>query len=1254
MNTHTVKQQRLPIAVAVCMVMLIAFGCCVASLSAHNSIYAFTDGGASAIKIEELLLDAYDTSKADGDVFSGKQFGKLVDALRSDAEAEIDISNVSAKNAEDIRTINGGQDVVVSIGNMLWTVTDMRKADNGHMIATMWLVQSDDVSSWSKWSADTPTSAYPSNMYSTSYIRAQALNSGGCGYVATSGATTLTTVAQSESHQYAKFTMNEVNVEEAGKTRNLSLTKFIVQPRNVAYQKTECVNTYLTGWYTQPNDAWGTPSQEKYYSSNMNYSKKAHYSDWADDYLWLPSIPEVGVSNVSIWKTSAAQRSNSTYTWVRSGFYNLATEGCRLNASGGNGNQTTVTTCAVRPAFHFDLTLASEFTDAIPVPTVAAADIGKEYNGDVQTIALSDFDSKKMSATITGVDPLGNEIAEADIVFDDTKGEVSAKNAGKYTVELELSDSESDVWHDAKGGSDKRTLTFTITPKQLTIELTIDTPSSAWLWTVGGDYTATLTASGIIAGDTVSMTAAYASDQVGGASKSIAAVQSGEQTVVTMPFSELPIGSYRLTAELDKSADGNDNINYSIEKGASNVGLPKSFTVQAKKIDTSKIAWEYTAVGPSGNPIPSGSNLAITEGKQIVYALFGTLDSYGAVTNKLEIKRSTLPKDDKGNILVEIDNTASSFNGTTYTDGYYNQSASKVNHYTTKVLLKIVNDDYLFDNNKKQIELTINWEIVKAKFNISGVKWKYKYTTDTGNVSGIYDAETTKLEYNDGKIIRVEIDSTTLPLGLVAAGGIFDYQGASGIEVKKYIAKVGGDTLEYDDTSFEQPADIVLNWEIFGKGIAVKWKAVPSGTYYLKELNCDPKYTSGEDRIVHYKYYAPDGSLLGIDEEGKKALADKVEAEGIGVENPQTFKIVAYLDGNNSGNYRLLTDPAETTVSIGSDPFTPVQAQLPDKADYDGNAHFTQDEIKFIGASIGAKDYTVTYYLGDNVTDLSKNTKLDGAPSDAGKYVIEIEMTDDSYLLSHSVFAVEILPKQVAAPTVKEVSFNGSQFDLLDLLTGYDAQIMSLDGDISVINAGSYRITVTLKSANYAWATLEDTSVRELVISYGVSPAEIVEYWSNASGTPTFVIQSKWAEFVSATYEYVDMDGNIVAKSDLVVGTQYKLVAKLSGPYADNFVITDADGNVLESPTQSVSQPFTYGYDPSNPNNPSNNGGGSADDDWYKKIMLLHLIVDGVMAVIVLGIIILVAAILKRMGDKSKSSAHTDSTRDNKAGGNTR
>ena len=1176
MNGIEKKHQRLRVAVAVSIVALVAAMCGFAIFTHPTPTYA--TGRAADNAVAELLSKHYEM-RTDGKIFDRKQINALLEKLGGANATLATVNALGTQDAGHIRTRNGG-DVTVTFGGMEWNVTHLTQDNNGNTIVTFWLASSSEVIQYNPWTANAPTLAYPCNMYSTSLIRAQALNSGGCGYVATQGASTLTPIAQDAEHTYAKFTMTGIQG---------SLTKYIVAPINVAYQETETIRSYYTSWNTCPNEAWGTPASASY-SSNMNYSGKSYYTQWASDYIWLPSLAETGASDITgIWNLSESQRSNSVNTWLRTGYYPNSLNSCSLYENGTSSDLRTTYELAVRPAMHFNLTEA--VADAIDPMTVPTTDTSKTYAGGAQTFALQNYDENKIDVTVSGKDPAGQEIAASDIAFDRATGEISAKYAGTYTVVLSLKTTDT-FWKSGDDNNGNRTLTFAITPKQLTLALSNDVPDGKWEWTLGGAYKAMLTASGIEAGDTVGLHAAYTED-TSGAKQEVAATQDGAQTVATIDLSQIAIGTYKLTAVLDNSVG--ESINYSIRNGLNTAGIPRAFTVLSKKIDTSNIAWQYTVLGPSGNPLPNATDLEIANGRQIVFAYFGTLDSYGAVTNKLEINRSTLPTDNQDNLLVEIDNLTSSFNGTTYTDGYSNPSGSAVAHYTTKVLLKIVHDDYLFDNNKKQIELTIDWEIVKGTFDLSGVKWKYKYTTDTGTVSNVYDPDTTKLEYNDGKIIRVEIDPTTLPLGLSAPGGIFDYQNASGTLVNAYTATVAGNTLEYDDACFEQPADLVLNWEILGKGIVVKWKPVQSGTYYLKELNCDPKYTTGESKIVHYKYFAPDGSLLGIDEAGRQALADKVIADNIGPENPQTFTIEAYLDGNNSGNYRLLTDPARTTVSIGNDPFTAVEAQVPETATYDGSAKYTQDEIQFTGAPIRPTDYTVTYYAGTDVSDLGNNTKLDSAPTDAGKYVIEIEMTDESYLLNRGVFAVEILPKQIAVPTVKEAMFNGTEYSLLDLLTGYDAALMTLDLVTTATNAGTYRATVTLPNSNYVWATADGaTGSQEYALEWSIAKVKLTEIWgTDSNGKPTLTVSSKYADYVQIVYEYYDANGNLVAESDLVAGQSYKVVAKLSASSAANFELADINGDVSDTPSESAPKQFVYGNDPNNPSGSGNNDGNA-------------------------------------------------------------
>ena len=198
-NTYW-KTSKIRSAIAIVIILCtLAAGFATAVLAAER-VYAMQADETTSVAIGELLLSDYDTA-SDAAVFDGDTFAALVAALRNEAEtkSEAAVKDLSAKDAAAIRALNEGKDIVVTIDSKKWTVTDLRKLADGRIIATMWLVTDADASQWNIWGDNTPTDVYPSNMYSTSYIRANALNSGGCGYVATQGATTLTQIAQSAS-----------------------------------------------------------------------------------------------------------------------------------------------------------------------------------------------------------------------------------------------------------------------------------------------------------------------------------------------------------------------------------------------------------------------------------------------------------------------------------------------------------------------------------------------------------------------------------------------------------------------------------------------------------------------------------------------------------------------------------------------------------------------------------------------------------------------------------------------------------------------------------------------------------------------------------------------------------------------------------------------------------------------------------------------------------------------------------------------
>ena len=1179
--------------------------------------YAFTENNldaANTLSIGELLLGNYDTSKSGGKVFDGVRFGKLIDAFRGDGEDKTAVADLSDKDAQAIRDANDGKDIIVEIDDKLWTVTDLRKLDDGRVIATMWLATSAETSQWNTWYADSPADTYPGNMYSTSYIRANALNSGGCGYAAAQGVTTLTPIAQSAGHQYAKFTMDKVQTDASSPSRNLSLTNYIVQPKDVAYQETETIRTYNSTFKTCPNEAWGTPDLEDY-NANVNYSKKDHYTEWSSDYLWLPSLAETGHKGITgIWNLSDNQRSNEVNTWLRSGYY-FAFSAYFLDPSGNGYTFYTEDTYVVRPAFHLDLTqAAADATEPVAAPTLgtSAADKTKDYTGADLTFAFQNFDSQKVNAKITAKDPSGVAMDASAFSFDATTGKVKAKHAGTYTAEFTFIQPGNCYWTDETGGSGKRTITFTIKPKQLTVSLTNTVPSNAWSWTVGDDYDATLTVSGIASGDTVKLTATYTSDKAGGAKQDIAAVQNGAQTVATIDLSAIPVGSYELTAALDKSAADNDNINYSISNGLTTANIPKKFTVTAKNVtddDLKGLSWLYTAKDQEGNKIAGGADdSALPQGNKIGYALYKTATGSAAIVYEMSIDKSKFPKDGDGNALIAIDEL-----NTSYTGGYIDRSGSTVGVYKTKVLLKTLSDDYLFPGSQKTYEVTLQWEIVKGTLDLSGIKWEY---VKAGSSAAEY---TEAIEYNDGKNITVRVKADSLPLG-ITLNEHPSYVNNVKKEVGTYTAKTS--SWAYDTNNFDAPSttELQLQWEITRKAIPIQWKGVAKKndhgkTYILQQIRDDAGLYAD---YIEYKYY---------DEEGNELTLEQLNAIDVGT-NVYTFTVEAYLNDAGKKNYTLQTaDGSNPKVefSVGDGKELATASFAGDgNVEYDGNAKYTTNEITLkieSGGVVGKDDYTIAYYKGNDLTDMSNNVLLDGAPTDAGDYVIVITLcngAEDSYVLDSEAYAVHIAPKSIALPTVKEATFNGTEYGLLDLLTGYDAQIMTLDGELAATNAGTYRATVELTNSNYAWATDGDALAAEQALVWTISKVQIEERWSNASGKPIFMIPSKYAEYVQVVYEYVDADGNVVAEADLVVGQQYKMVAKLSGAGAENFEITDEEGNVLEVPTQSSSDMFTHGQtgNPDNPNNPdppttdpdaptppAGSGDSLANAKWFRIVM---------------------------------------------------
>ncbi|MDE6551045.1 MAG: hypothetical protein K2M44_06080, partial [Clostridia bacterium] len=462
---------------AICAAIVIALVLlCYSFISPDNidDVFAFyndDDVLEDAIDIGNIVLNNYD-ERTDGKVFNSDVMKTLYALLTGDeAKSEIDdVEALDTLTAADLRTHNNNKDIVLTLDDKKWTVTHLTKDRSGNTIVTLWLAYAQDKHQWNQWySQDNIDLAYPSNLYSSSYIRAHGLNIGS-GYVANEGDTELTELAQSDTHTYARLTMPSIEG---------SLTDFIVTPAQVAYQETENyaeINTYLP--YTLPNDAYGTPSGTIKWSNRDGIdmsiiTTKDGYSEWKDDYIWLPSSAELGAGSDSyygtidgIWMLSDSQRDNSgTYTWLRSGSYR------RTAYAGISEQKKNVTTSPyvtnnyfVRPAFHLNLTKAAEYIGkpALSEPT----DVTVEYQGRVLTLddvaeeQKSWLDTNFLSITYS------SDIKDANVYK--VKAEIKAEFAANGLAFLGTPDLDA-------GESDTiRYFNFTVTKKKIGIKAELD------------------------------------------------------------------------------------------------------------------------------------------------------------------------------------------------------------------------------------------------------------------------------------------------------------------------------------------------------------------------------------------------------------------------------------------------------------------------------------------------------------------------------------------------------------------------------------------------------------------------------------------------------------------------------------------------------------------------------------------------------------------------------------------------------------
>ena len=1184
-----------------------------------NAILA-DDIATSSTNLDEMLLDGYENdTTGKGKVFDKKTFWKLIEQISGVSNPnESTLDNLTMpKTSADFRTLNGGKDVVVTIGKKQWIATYLSTNSKGEPILTLWLANSETTNRWNENHTDS-LGKYPSNMYGTSEMRAVTLNNGG-GYAVNYNDTSLKSVSQSASSEWAIYTMGSVKG---------SLTSFIEVPDNMSWQHDQKALDYVTSSaytdnlnYNNNNDAldFGGNGRTGDYSTDATVDN-AGYKGWANDRLWLPSVAETGVSGAEgIWKAVDSTRADSAdkSPWLRSAYYDTFYHQYRLHTVKSILSGTGVgNTYGVRPAFHLNLKAAAARAGSLEL--AEPTDVTVEYTGQSLTIAdvsaeqKAWYDSEKIDLEY----PSGGMI-------DAKTYTITAKIKDNLAANLEFNGDPGDG-----ETATTRKFNFTITKKKIGVDISTtgglsatakagavyggDTAENGRAPTFGFTYTSTdgkgynsdtyptaigaykatvkitnecnyeldneythtftidkkevakpsigvteleyngtnreFTVSGV--SDDVTITADGGMTYLDGKltaknvkeyTVTIALADHGVSTQWVGGGSEPIIVKIKITkAQLDITfvSDGGWSWNSNTEKTVSitdnrlndNDVLTFSFAYDTTQIDARNVSYEGKRTDVKIPPLAT---------KDGAYVLKVTLDSSGEggnytltsnntqefrITDKeIAVEESNITwqysnfKVENGN-AQKIENSGSVFelmyNGEEYrisvlldsylqengvtVSGYEIEKGKEVGSYTTKVNLTST------QGKLTQSSFELQWRINKGKYDLSNVNWNY---TD-----GMY-------KYGN-RYYTVELQN--LPTGL-SVDPTTGYEDNSQKAVGSYTARV----LEFvngennyitpnlnDDSTYIGTFPKTLEWRIDKGTLTLEWgeevKTDGNGaTFKYKSVKGE-----NADKIEGYKYYR---YVSG--QKGEEVTLDSIEV-GEGIDR---YLVEAVLKESASKNYDAT--PISQIFVVGSNGEEVYIDLEKNKYTYDGKAH--GGELKIVNdVDFSISRVTVKYYR----ESVSEDNILEGAPTDAGRYVITLELSAE--------------------------------------------------------DEGYYYL-------------------RKSVIEYEIEKKKIVAQWDTSGKSPILSEVSK-EDKEAIEYEYYDGEGNLVEESQLEAGKTYTVKAKIKDEYRSNYEFVGVDGSTLNEGIETDGEEFEMkDYDPNDPNDPNhpdnpnnpNNPDGDNDND---------------------------------------------------------
>ncbi len=691
---------------------------------------------------------------------------------------------------------------------------------------------------------------------------------------------------------------------------------------------------------------------------------------------------------------------------------------------------------------------------SVSAPTVSG-NASVNYDGSSHDFSVT-YDSEKVTLTLpsnaSGKLTLENDGSGKPTILRGTA-------AGKYEITASLTDNgDNTEWSDASTNTDAvRKITVEIVP--ISINFTAskslnEGQTSIWNWTLGDTGDLTVTATGpnsstamILAGDTVTYEFGYTSD----ATDPTKFVLLGEMEIKTEASSGKKYPTYKTDISAFTTAgtftlvvrekSGSENGNYKIVSG-----FTSQVTISAKALNMDDLLFEIEQDGTKYQV-----KVTIQSDGTYVLAQNGALPAGAKIGNNiLELTYSTKAYDFSALVSgsdVSIDTgkagTNGGYTGSRHATGCVKKSDGTYDTVTLRVYLKTsTGAEFAPGVTERSFELV--YRLNPQELDLSKLEWNYKATDATGASSWP--------EY-DGT-------SKTVTLSGVPAGLTATYGNATKTEPGKYTATV---TFSYDTTNYTVKNDDNASDKDTDKTNLAYWKSYDWEIVKIlidTSVWEDPDKDSGDSSSpiywaptlgvpaggkdyspqIYYKYYDDEDKARG-DEDGSEGSDDfEIDETTTVVYYVRVFVKAEYgdyyeIDKEHYYVYSFTVGSGKSAVKLKFETTS---------VEYDGNGHFENKDLDFIGLSNLNKetDIRLTYYKYDGNAEGNKGEALGAGekPTAVGKYVVELELTDPA--AQDNVLATKRITVEITAIKLKTEDLKWTIEDESgNAIAEYDAEI---------------------------------------------------------------------------------------------------------------------------------------------------------------------------------------------------------------------